>query len=629
MGEKIVENVFSSFKTKFFGNTEDETNQDVSEEPITLSIYIGGASYQVVKTGADIIEPPESASSYDLSGDLPKDVLRKLSPDKSNIKIRYVFSRPEVYFKVFTPKSRPLKKEQAKGFFSFIPPPTSIDSKPLWEEVREQDDFHTIVAMPVEPLRKMLESMSDKALTVESMVPLSFSALLAFKSGVMGDGPACIVYPDYNCTTVAIGSINGPFIIRSFLPGWESVVNGLIEYGIAKDEAINAVLTKREFFESSAYTDIVAPYKTQVKKGIDDTRTFYNDQLGGKCPESYLLCGYEKPMALLKADSVTFDPLALIAKETAATLPNLLSGTDEAIFKKGTVVFGFDSETNTFKEMAEPERRAAKPSRHRVKKPKEKKAVTFASLIEKFRNMTKNTGSFGKLFKDLIKAKGAKGASAVKLSGADVINTISKGLSLILILFFVYGTYKYFTLGSQYRKEIQSYESLHEDIDKLTHAIEQNKGSVKHFWTQKVLAIAKNLDLSLWVMDITVDESGKKQQKGNPAPGGALVKRILTIEGAALPSIDGHLKDVANFMEKLDNDTTFMVGISKIDFKGLSLEKSDDKVVHFTIDAIYEGGVPKPREKDNSKPDMPSLPETIQKTQEHNKQAEEVLEKKF
>ncbi|MBF0535416.1 MAG: hypothetical protein HQK90_10505 [Nitrospirae bacterium] len=620
-------NIFNSFKAKLFGKTEAETVHDVNEDLVTLTVYIGGASYHVVRTGTEFSEHSESASSYDLSGDLPKDVLRKLIPLKSNIRVRYVFSRPEVYFKVFTPKTRPLKREQAKGFFSFIPPPVSIDSKPLWDESREQGDFHTIVAMPVEPLRKIVESMSDKALNLESLVPLPFSALLAFKAGIMGDGSACIVYPEYNCTTVAIGAPSGPFVIRSFLPGWESVVSGLIEAGIPKTEAIKALLTKKDFFENSAYSDIVNPYKTQVEKGISDTRIFYTGQMGGKRPEGYLLCGYEKPKALFSADSAPFDPLALIARETAATLPNLLSGTDEALFKKGTVVFGFDSDTNTFKEMAEPERRTTKPSRNRVKKPKEKKAVTVASLMEKFRNISKNADTFSKFLKDKIKPKGA--ATAVKFSASDIITRISRALSVFLVLFIFYGTYKYFTLSSQYRKEIQNYESLHESIDALTHSIEHNKGSVKHFWTQKILAISKNLDLSLWIMDITVDESGKKQSKDKPAAGNPLIKRVMTIEGAALPSIDGHLKDVANFMEKLDNDTTFMVGISKIEFKGLSLEKSDDKAVHFTIDAIYEGGVPKPREKDDAKPGMPSLPETIQKTQEHNKQAEEVLEKKF
>ncbi|MBF0520869.1 MAG: hypothetical protein HQK92_14250, partial [Nitrospirae bacterium] len=621
--ETGVKNIFSSFKAKIFGKTEAETEQDVNEEPLTLTVYIGGASYQVVRTGTEFSEPPKSASSYDLSTDLPKDVLRKLIPQKANIKVRYVFSRPEVYFKVFTPKTRPLKKEQAKGFFSFIPPPVSIDFRPLWEEARATDDFHTIVAMPVEPLLRIVENMSDKALNLESLVPLPCSALLAFKAGIIGEGSACIVYPEHNCTTVAIGAPRGPFIIRSFLPGWESVVNGLIEAGISKAEAINAVLTKREFFGNSAYSDIVNPYKVQVEKGIDDTRNFYTGQMGGKLPGGYLLCGYEKPMALLSADSVTFEPLALIARETAATLPNLLCGTDEPLFRKGATVYGYDSETNTFKEIAEPDRRITKPSRHRVTKLKEKKAITVALLMEKFKNIAKNAESFGKLFKDKIKSRGAKGVSAVKFSAADIITKISRALSVFLVLFIFYGTYKYFTLCSQYRKEIQNYESLHESVDVLTHSIKHNKGSVKHFWTQKILAIARNLDLSLWIMDITVDESGKKQSKDKPAAGNPLIKRILTIEGAALPSIDGHLKDVANFMEKLDNDTTFMVGISKIEFKGLSLEKSDDKAVHFTIDAIYEGGVPKPRGKDDAKPDMPSLPETIQKTQEHNKQAEE------
>ncbi|MBF0458755.1 MAG: hypothetical protein HQK99_12775 [Nitrospirae bacterium] len=88
------------------------------------------------------------------------------------------------------------------------------------------------------------------------------------------------------------------------------------------------------------------------------------------------------------------------------------------------------------------------------------------------------------------------------------------------------------------------------------------------------------------------DSSESKTAKNQPNPGTDLHAHRITIEGASMPPSFGHVREIANFMDRLRKNKVFMKNITEFTFKGLTLAEGDKgDMVRFTFEAIYsEGG---------------------------------------
>jgi hypothetical protein len=107
----------------------------------------------------------------------------------------------------------------------------------------------------------------------------------------------------------------------------------------------------------------------------------------------------------------------------------------------------------------------------------------------------------------------------------------------------------------------------------------------KVLWAEKLLAIAQHLDQHLWLTDLYLTEA--KQQAAHES----IISKKLVFEGAALPSSEGHIVRIANYMNRLLNDSEqFMQDFSEISFDGSTIDESEpgNPLVRFRLVAWYD-----------------------------------------
>jgi len=99
------------------------------------------------------------------------------------------------------------------------------------------------------------------------------------------------------------------------------------------------------------------------------------------------------------------------------------------------------------------------------------------------------------------------------------------------------------------------------------------------------------------------------------------------IQGAVLPSTDGHILQIAQFVERLEEDKQgFMDDFREIVFDGAYLDRGEsDAVVRFTIEARYDAK--KRQAVASSAPSTAgsTLGDTTKKVEERNKAQEQAI----
>ncbi len=110
-----------------------------------------------------------------------------------------------------------------------------------------------------------------------------------------------------------------------------------------------------------------------------------------------------------------------------------------------------------------------------------------------------------------------------------------------------------------------------EDVDKV-------------LWTEKIIALSNHLTNEIWLTDLYLTTETRSIDKTS------LSTKKLVMEGAVLPSTDGHIQKIAEYIEALQNDQNqFMSDFRDITFEGLSIDTAEsDQVVRFTIEAWYD-----------------------------------------
>jgi hypothetical protein len=106
----------------------------------------------------------------------------------------------------------------------------------------------------------------------------------------------------------------------------------------------------------------------------------------------------------------------------------------------------------------------------------------------------------------------------------------------------------------------------------------------KVLWTEKIISLSNHLTSEIWLTDLYLTTETRTIDKV------ALSTKKLVMEGAVLPSTDGHIQKIAEYIDALQNDKSqFMSDFRDITFEGLSIDTSEsDQVVRFTIEAWYD-----------------------------------------
>jgi hypothetical protein len=106
----------------------------------------------------------------------------------------------------------------------------------------------------------------------------------------------------------------------------------------------------------------------------------------------------------------------------------------------------------------------------------------------------------------------------------------------------------------------------------------------KVLWTEKFLSLARNMNEAMWLTDVYLEVE-------NRSVGGTQVEdKKLVIQGAVLPSTEGHIRQISEYIHRLESDQdNFMIDFRDIVFQGASLDQAQaDTVIRFTIQARYD-----------------------------------------
>ncbi len=107
----------------------------------------------------------------------------------------------------------------------------------------------------------------------------------------------------------------------------------------------------------------------------------------------------------------------------------------------------------------------------------------------------------------------------------------------------------------------------------------------KVLWTEKMLALARYMNKRMWITDVYLT-SDKRTISGDDVK-----NQVLSIEGSVLPSTEGHILEVSNYIRRLltDKDKIFMEDFRDITFEGANIDQGEvDKIIRFRIAATYD-----------------------------------------
>ncbi|MBL6598402.1 MAG: hypothetical protein ISP41_05885 [Alphaproteobacteria bacterium] len=173
------------------------------------------------------------------------------------------------------------------------------------------------------------------------------------------------------------------------------------------------------------------------------------------------------------------------------------------------------------------------------------------------------------------------------------------------------------TMGQTYRENVD----LKKNRDEATRAITRGGEIDKVLWTEKFLSLAENMNESMWLTDVYLEVNNRTIGESE------IEEKKLIIQGAVLPSTDGHILQIAEFVERLEEDKLgFMDDFREIVFDGAFLDRGEsDAVVRFTIEARYDAK--KRQAVASAKPSArgSTLGETTKKVEERNKAQEQAI----
>ncbi|MBF0458754.1 MAG: hypothetical protein HQK99_12770 [Nitrospirae bacterium] len=423
--------------------------QQYEEGNITLTVYTGVSSCWIGDIGGQPDKPVVARQRYGQDSQGIEQTVSKLIRQRKSVRLRLIVHRPEIFYKLVYLKDRFAAVEYLKGMFPYLTPPMALNSHPL-EGTFGENKYNVLSAVELTPFRRIVEELGEGVLNLEAVVPLPVVAILAIDQGLIDLTTANLVFPGPHCTSMIIGAKDGPYLIRSFSPGWLTVVQKFEEAGLSRIEAVTALLERPELSGSTAYAGILNPFRREVKAGIDETIKFYRDQLNETPPDKNLLYGLEIPDVLFSGEQADFDPVALVSRLPEDKLPNLLKGTPEPLYKKGSFSYVYDHARSAFKEFKEPPKQLTPGSRKRGRKL----GIDYKDAR-------------GKLFEliELIKKRltSASGKDRESKIGWD----LKAALALPVIVFFFIAN-GYLDLVNQYEKLVSSFADTQNQISSLT-----------------------------------------------------------------------------------------------------------------------------------------------------------------
>lgn len=460
----------------------------------------------------------------------------------------------------------------------------------------------------------------------------------------------------HNTCLVLVNHELGVVLVRVFPVGLLTLVEAIAEKMLVRKEDAFEVMTSKDLvaevipatdggeskpdaLQISTHHQALRPLLTQLLDDIKESLAFFAFQKVAGMPSQLESFGVVEQVAGLSdwLSSYAGIPLVTADKnllELLAELPqpppcNLLKGSETNLLTIARTRYYYSEDKGFIqaKELAiesdGPSHASASPrnrgdrSRHRHKKSGGGGGGRGRQGRGHGRDHKESaTSGLGALFSRLGFGNREKGPSAAEeLAEESQVKDLEFMLGFVVVILAVlyWGYSEYETVAKRYNATAQNYENARNEAESLTQKLKRqaeenmtkeqamarrralaqrlNKDLTKVFWTEKFLALAKNMNEHIWLTDVSLAEAQR-------IVGGVEVKsKAMVIEGRVLPSSDGHVQIIAEYIDRLLQDYQwFMSDFRQVIFTGSQMEGSfedpeSDPQIRFTLKALYDKNV--------------------------------------
>lgn len=450
-------------------------------------------------------------------------------------------------------------------------------------------------------LRDCLAIFDQQATKVIEICPFAYPILESFDRPEEDvDAAAAIYFGAHESTIILTNYASASVMTRSIPVGLLSIAEAISESTGANIEDTLNNLGKRDFCEkitidktskqsmtSGPIEQALHPQLLKMGKTLDETLTFFNQQRIGGSPNRLLVYGQHAMIKGLTAwigklvnlsiHEEQNDLLQQFAVQSHPVAMNLLKGAADSLIVVGNVKYVFSGEKLV--------------SQDALSKMSGKQAATSNTKSRGSSRRGSRRRESKPDFLTVLKAKFAGGDGEQNGDDGENHGVFFIGFYVLIALCAFMANLNYKKINKYYLGAAQQYETkvlqnldFHSSVVTETVApVEGTDIGLKVLWTEKFLRIGKAVNENLWLTDIYLKED--ERQLGDVA----VKTKKLSVEGAALPSTLGHIAEIANFIERLKNDSIFMSDFRRITFNGAHIDESEsDHVVRFVFDAWYD-----------------------------------------
>lgn len=457
-------------------------------------------------------------------------------------------------------------------------------------------------------------SRLDKLSTrVAALVPVA--DLIARRAEELGEGPYGALYVGGHTTHVLAGDpAHGIIVHRVFPVGSITLVEKMAEgSGIAVEEAARSMAARDILAEvklvdlsgtnadiSRSTSDrILGPMLRQLVQDILETFDYFQCQCISRTPQQIEIFGDFQQVAGLEgflANALPFELVRsvelfdLFCRQAGRRRLNVLEqpGSDLQI---GHVPHGFRDQRLVPLSQITAEHSKAEPATARRR---QSGGARGGQIARRGPGQAAGSGGRSRLTDLIARLSGGRDpgpatepleeASPAKDRQYFMLFGLLAGL-LLLVAWQKYDRQAILaaTEGSNLVKKIEENSRLHQTVGEGGRG-SARQSSDKVLWTEKFLAIGRHLNEHMWLTDVYLTTE-RRQVKG-----AEVLSKKLVLEGAVLPSTEGHIKEIAGFIRRLQDDgSQFMSDFREIKFHGSALDQAEsDPIIRFSIDAWYD-----------------------------------------
>ncbi|MGB0721129.1 MAG: hypothetical protein ACPGU7_01925 [Gammaproteobacteria bacterium] len=461
---------------------------------------------------------------------------------------------------------------------------------------------------PTEIMQRYLAATGEKCVKIGAVVPSVSVAIGQIAKADPGKTYGIIELGwRYSTITLANWAFNAVYV-RRVPVGLEAMVKAVSDGSGMPAKEVMSNLQVRDYLselpvDGSASAQLgpvesaLQPMAADLMRNLNQTLRFFDSDQGCGRPEVLRVTGaHTKIRGLerwlskgtgLSIEIVEETLFEQFVQEGDTGLMNLLSGLERVPISVGKTqyVYANDRFVKSTEAPREPQKITGSSQKRRSG---DKPSRTTGRRARRRAESKSGESPFAKMFK---RSSTPKAAATPEGPAANEKVWFIAFYGLVALVLW-WGWNQYAAVDKKYRLAAGGYQSKVSELQKHRRQLTAEGGQPqvtnvdvdKVLWTEKFLSIGQNMNNHLWLTDVYLSEV--QGQIGD----GQVVRQKLIIEGAALPSTDGHVFELANFIQRLEADEDrFMSDFREVSFEGAEIgEDNGDEIIRFTLAAWYD-----------------------------------------